>query len=578
MVKLTIDNRTVEVPEGTTILEAAKTAGIPVPTLCYLKDINEIGACRVCVVEIEGITRLVTACNNCVGEGMVIHTNSPKVRETRKTNVELILSQHDCSCPSCARSGNCNLQKIANDLGILEIPYDKKVSFTKWEKQFPLIRNYEKCIKCMRCIQVCDTVQSLNIWDIANTGSRTTVDVSKNRKITEADCALCGQCITHCPVGALRERDDTEKVFSALADPDKITVVQIAPAVRAAWGEPFGLEREFATVKRLVSAMRRMGFNYIFDTNFSADLTIMEEGSEFLKRLGNKDKETFPMFTSCCPGWVRFLKSQYPDMVPQLSTAKSPQQMFGAMAKSYYADLLGVDPENIFSVSVMPCLAKKHECDLPNMNDAGAGQDVDVVLTTREIDRMIRAEHIVPQELEEEEFDTPLGVGSGAGVIFGATGGVMEAALRSAYYLVTKTNPDPDAFKDVRGMDGWKEASFDLAGTPLKVAVVSGLGNTRRLIKALRKGKVSYDFVEVMACPGGCSGGGGQPINDGQELAGDRADVLYGLDKINEIRFSHENPSVQKCYECYLQRPLSHRSHELLHTDHNAWQMPGEEQ
>lgn len=576
MVKLTIDHQVVEVPEGTTILDAAAAAGIPVPTLCYLKEINEIGACRVCVVEIEGKEKLVTSCNNVVEEGMAVYTNSPKVRETRKTNVKLILSQHEGNCPTCVRSGNCNLQKISNDLGILDVPYETQLPHSKSTKDFPLYRNYKKCIKCMRCIQICDKVQSLGIWDLANTGSRTTVDVSGNRKLEASDCALCGQCITHCPVGALRERDDTDVVFDALADPDKITVVQIAPAVRAAWGESLGLEREFATVKRLVSALRRMGFDYIFDTNFSADLTIMEEGSEFLKRLENKEKEKFPMFTSCCPGWVRFAKSQFPDMVDQLSSAKSPQQMFGAMAKSYYADLLGVDPEKIFSVSIMPCLAKKHECALPNMNDAGAGQDVDVVLTTREVDRLIRAEHIVAANLEEEEFDMPLGVGSGAGVIFGATGGVMEAALRSAYYLVTKTNPDPDAFKEVRGMDGWKEATFDLAGTPLKVAVASGLGNTRKLLRALQKGKVQYDFVEIMACPGGCSGGGGQPIKDGEELAGVRADNLYGLDKVSVLRFSHENPSVQKCYECYLQRPLSHRSHELLHTDHHAWKMPGE--
>ena len=576
MVKLTIDHQVVEVPEGTTILDAAAAAGIPVPTLCYLKEINEIGACRVCVVEIEGKEKLVTSCNNVVEEGMAVYTNSPKVRETRKTNVKLILSQHEGNCPTCVRSGNCNLQKISNDLGILDVPYETQLPHSKSTKDFPLYRNYKKCIKCMRCIQICDKVQSLGIWDLATTGSRTTVDVSGNRKLEASDCALCGQCITHCPVGALRERDDTDVVFDALADPDKITVVQIAPAVRAAWGESLGLEREFATVKRLVSALRRMGFDYIFDTNFSADLTIMEEGSEFLKRLENKEKEKFPMFTSCCPGWVRFAKSQFPDMVDQLSSAKSPQQMFGAMAKSYYADLLGVDPEKIFSVSIMPCLAKKHECALPNMNDAGAGQDVDVVLTTREVDRLIRAEHIVAANLEEEEFDMPLGVGSGAGVIFGATGGVMEAALRSAYYLVTKTNPDPDAFKEVRGMDGWKEATFDLAGTPLKVAVASGLGNTRKLLRALQKGKVQYDFVEIMACPGGCSGGGGQPIKDGEELAGVRADNLYGLDKVSDLRFSHENPSVQKCYECYLQRPLSHRSHELLHTDHHAWKMPGE--
>ncbi len=574
MVNLTIDHIPVTVPEGTTILDAARSAGIHIPSLCYLRGVNEIGACRVCVVELVGMDRLVPACNNVVEEGMEVLTSSPKVRETRRINVELLLSQHDCHCATCVRSGNCSLQTIANDLNILDLPFEKKVPETRWDRSFPLFRDASKCIKCMRCIQICDKVQTLNIWDVAATGSRTTVDVSLNRKITQADCSLCGQCITHCPVGALRERDDTRQVFEALADPNKITVVQVAPAVRTAWGEFMGLSPEQATVKRMVAALRRIGFDYIFDTNFAADLTIMEEGSEFLQRLKNPGAFKAPMFTSCCPGWVRFLKSQYPDMVSQLSTAKSPQQMFGAVAKSYYAQLLGVDPERIYSVSIMPCLAKKQEAALPTMESAGAGPDVDVVLTTGELSRMIRAEHIIPSELKEEEFDEPLGVASGAGIIFGATGGVMEAALRSAYYLVTGKNPSPDAFRDVRGMDGWKEATFHIADTPIRVAVVSGLGNARRLIQALRRGEVQYDFVEVMACPGGCSGGGGQPIHDGQELAESRSEKLYGLDAIADLRFSHENPSVQRLYKDFLVRPLSEKAHHLLHTDHTAWEMP----
>ncbi len=576
MVKLIIDGREVNVPENTTILEAAASVGIKIPTLCYLKNLNEIGACRICMVEIEGYEKLFTACNNPVREGMVIHTNSRKVWKVRRNNLQLLLSQHDVNCALCVRNGNCSLQTLASEMDIRMVPFDKQIPFQKGSRKFPLIKDYTKCIKCMRCIQVCDKVQTCSIWDVVNTGSRATVDVKNVLRLEESDCTLCGQCLTHCPVGALIERDDTGKVWDALDDPEKIVVVQIAPSVRAAWGEDLGLKPEFATVKRLAAALRQVGFDYIFDTDFSADLTIMEEASEFLEKLKNKDHEKFPMFTSCCPGWVRFVKGYFPEFVDQVSTAKSPQQMFGAIAKSYYAKILNVDPSRIFSVSIMPCISKKQECALPVMNDAGAGQDVDVVLTTREIDRMIKAAHIIPQGLKEEELDMPLGLGSGAGVIFGATGGVMEAALRTASYFVTGKNPDPDAFRQVRGMQGWREAKFDLAGQTLKVAMVNGLGNARKLLKKLKKGKVSYDFVEVMACPGGCVGGGGQPIHDGYEMAPERGEILYRLDRQSQLRFSHENPSIKQCYADFLGQPLSERAHHLLHTDHHAWKMPGE--
>lgn len=580
MVTVTINGVSVSVPEGTTILDAAASAGIEIPNLCYLKDINEISACRVCCVEIEGEGKLVPSCNNVVSEGMVIHTNSPRVREARRTNVELILSQHDNKCATCVRSGTCRLQKVANDLGVLRIPYPSDLARGKkafWTTTFPLYRDTNKCIKCMRCVQVCDKVQSLSVWDVSGSGSRTTIDVSGNRFIKESDCSLCGQCITHCPTGALRERDDTAKAFAALAAPDKVTVVQIAPAVRTAWGEAFGMESGSVTVGQLVAALRQMGANYVFDTTFSADLTIMEEGTELLHRLQAGDLSSQPMFTSCCPGWVRFLKSQFPEMTGRLSTAKSPQQMFGAVAKTWLAKRLGVDPKNIFSISVMPCVAKKAESELPGMQSE-VGCDVDLVLTTRELARMMRAENIAVPSLEESAFDSPLGDGSGAGVIFGATGGVMEAALRTAYFLVTGENPPADAFREVRDdgrSKGWREATFDLAGTPVRCAVASGLGNARRLLRALRRGEVQYEFVEVMACPGGCAGGGGQPVDGSdREKAAPRGEVLYDLDRKAELRFSHENPAVQALYQEYLDAPCSEKAEHLLHCDHFAWQMP----
>ena len=486
----------------------------------------------------------------------------------RKTKVELILSQHDCHCATCVRSRNCNLQQISNDLGILEVPFTEEVPETPWDHSFPLIRDSRKCIKCMRCVQICDKVQAMHVWDVQNTGSRTTVDVADNKTIDCSDCTLCGQCITHCPTGALRERDDTYKAFEALADPEKVTVVQVAPAVRTAWGEELGLNAEEASEGKMVAALKRIGFDYVFDTNFAADLTIMEEGNELLERLDNSRKYAWPMFTSCCPGWVSFVSKKYPEYLRNLSTAKSPQQMFGAMAKTYFAQKKGIDPNNICCISIMPCVSKKREASLSYMKSAGAGQDVDIVLTTREFVRMIRAEHINTRFLKEQAFDSPLGESTGAGVIFGVTGGVMEAALRTAYAVVEGKNPEADAFRAVRGRDGRREADFTLGDQTLHTCTVSGLANAEKLMEDIKAGRVSYDFVEVMACPGGCVGGGGQPIHDGCEFAERRGGTLYRLDSERKLRFSHENHEVQKAYEEFLGKPLSRTAHKLLHSEH----------
>ena len=579
MVSLTINGRRVQAPEGTTIMEAARLADIHIPHLCFLKGINEIAACRVCCVEVEGERAMVTACNTPVMEGMVVHTNSPRARQTRRVNVELILSQHDCRCATCVRSGNCQLQNIANDLGILQLPFETQLPKGlrgAWTTTFPLYRDYNKCIKCMRCIQICEKVQTLKVWDLAGTGGRTTIDVSGNMVIKDSDCSLCGQCVTHCPVGGLRERDDTAEVYRALADPALITVVQVAPAVRAAWGESLGIAPEKATMGLMTAALKALGFDYVFDTCFTADLTIMEEANELLQRLKAGDLADHPMFTSCCPGWVRFLKSQYPQLTRQLSTAKSPQQMFGSITKSWFAQKIGADAKSIRCISIMPCMAKKAECALPTMRTE-AGPDVDIALTTREFVRMIRADKIDVALLEEARPDAPLGIHTGAGEIFGASGGVMEAALRTAVFALTGHNPSADGFQDIRRGQGLREVSYSIGGVPLRCAVVSGLGEARKLIEAILAGKAHYDFVEVMACPGGCAGGGGQPIScEDQELAGERGKRLYQLDQASLLRFSHENPEVQALYRDYLGEPLSEKSEQLLHTDHTGWQMPAE--
>lgn len=579
MVNLTIDGLAVSVQEGTTVMKAAAGLGIEIPHLCFLEGINEISACKVCIVERQGHSRLLTACNSPVEEGMVIYTNSPKVRKARRTNVELLLSQHDCHCATCVRSGNCSLQKLSNDLGILEVPYQEDVAAFEWDMDFPLIRDARKCIKCMRCVQICDKVQCMHVWDVQNTGARTTVDVADNQTIDNTDCTLCGQCITHCPTGALRERNDIPKVLEALADPEKVTVVQVAPAVRAAWGEAFGLSMEEASEGKLVSALKSVGFDYVFDTNFSADLTIMEEGSELLERLANPGKYAWPMFTSCCPGWVSFVSKRYPQYLRNLSTAKSPQQMFGAVAKTYFAEKKGIEPDRIVSISIMPCVSKKREASYAYMRSARAGQDVDIVLTTREFVRLLRSEHINPRVLKEGVWDSPLGESTGAGVIFGATGGVMEAALRSAYALSQGENPPADAFSQVRktaeGTDteswlaqGRREAAFRLGDRELRTCTVSGLANADSLMQDIINGVVQYDFVEVMACPGGCVSGGGQPIHDGKEYASCRGSRLYRLDEQRALRFSHENPEVKRLYDEFLGKPLGHKAHELLHSEH----------
>ena len=570
MVTLTIDRKTVTVPDGTTILEAARSAKIDIPTLCYLKGINEIGACRLCMVELEDHARLVPACDSAVAEGMVVSTNSPRVREARRVNLRLLLSQHDTKCTKCTRSGNCKLQRLTNDYNLLGDHYEDDLSRIPDDFSNPVVRVENRCFKCMRCIQLCEKVKTMGIWDLMGTGSHTTVGVSRTRTLGESDCTFCGQCITHCPVGGLQERDDTGKVFDALADPDRIVVVQMAPAVRAAWAEYFHLDPKFATAKRMVTALKTMGFDYVFDTDFAADLTIMEEGTELLQRLnkylaGDRTVK-IPLMTSCCPGWVSFMEKHFPELGENLSTAKSPQQMFGAIAKNYLAPKLGIDRRNFIVVSVMPCVAKKSEAARPEFGKDG-DPDVNISITTRELAHMIRFANMNFDELEESDFDRPLGESTGAGVIFGTTGGVIEAAVRTAYEIQTKKTLPKLDFTELRGLAGIRSATIDFDGVPVKIGIAHGLGNARRLVEEIRAGRSPYHAIEIMACPGGCINGGGQPYHRGnEELLKRRAEALYAEDAAKPLRKSHENPDIQALYEEFLGEPCGPLSHELLHT------------
>ncbi len=571
MVNLKINGIDVTVPEGTTILEAAKIAGFNIPTLCYMKDINEIGACRVCVVEVKGARSMAAACVYPVSEGMEVTTNSENVIKARKTTLELLLSDHKKDCLSCERNQKCELQKLSKEYGCDANRFSGALSKTEPEDVTDyLIRDNSKCILCRRCVAMCNKVQTVAVIGTNERGFKTNVSSAFEESLASSPCVACGQCINVCPTGALREKSEIEEVKKALADPEKIVVVGSAPAVRATLGEEFGNPIGTNVNGKLFSALRRLGFNYIFDVDFGADMTILEESNELIERITNNG--VLPMITSCSPGWVRFLEFYYPELIPNLSTCKSPQQMTGALTKSWWAEKNGIDPKNIYFVSVMPCTAKKTEKNRAHEEVNGI-KDIDAVLTTRELAKLIKEKGIIFNELPDEQPDNPLGEFTGAGVIFGTTGGVMEAALRTAAEKLTGKELEKLDFVEVRGMEGIKEASYDLNGTTVKVAVASGLKNARALCEAIRDGKADYQFVEIMCCPGGCINGGGQPILDAYtrrnvDYKTLRANALYSQDKDSKLRKSHDNPIVKDVYDNYLGKIGSHKAHELLHTEY----------
>jgi NADP-reducing hydrogenase subunit HndD len=561
-----------EVPKGTTVLEAAHMAGFEIPTLCYMKEINEIGACRICVTEVnEGRGfRLVAGCVYPCSNNMEILTSSPKVIESRKRTLELILSTHDRKCLSCVRSGNCELQKLAKDYGVEDATvYDGiKNEYEVDNSAAHMYRDNNKCILCRRCVAVCAKTQGIGVIGANERGFKTYIGSAFDMGLGETSCVSCGQCIAVCPVGALSEKDYTKEVLAAIADPEKTVLVQTAPAVRAGLGECFGNPIGTNVEGKMAATLRRLGFDKVFDTDFAADLTIMEEANEFLDRFTNGG--TLPLITSCSPGWVKFCEHYYPDLLDHLSSCKSPQQMFGATAKTYYAQKMGIDPKNIVMVSIMPCTAKKFEIGRPDQSAAGV-PDVDYALTTRELGRMIERAGILFNSLPDEKFDDPLGISTGAGVIFGATGGVMEAALRTAVYTLTGENVTD--LPEVRGTKAIKEATYNVAGNDVKVIVTSGLANARKVLDDIRAGKCDAQFVEVMACPGGCVNGGGQPqvpmgVRNFVDIREERAKVLYNLDKSMPLRQSHENPAIKKVYEEFFEKPGSHKAHEVLHTSY----------
>ncbi len=574
MINIKINGMPLSVPKGFTILEAARQAGIHIPTLCYLKEINAIGACRICVVEVKGARSLVASCVYPVSEGMEVITNSEKIQKSRKMSLELILSAHKRNCLSCVRSGSCELQKLCHDFGVDDEEYFKgempESSFD--DSTGVIVRDNSKCVLCRRCAAACASQQAVGVIGVNDRGFDTHIGCVMDRKLSEVPCVSCGQCIVACPTGALHEKDETDKVFAALNDPTKHVVVNTAPSVRVTLGECFDMPIGSNVKGKMVAALRRLGFAKVFDTDFSADLTIIEEANELVERITNGGK--LPLITSCSPGWVKFCEYYYPEFIENLSSCKSPQQMFGAVTKTWYAKKMGIDPKDIFVVSIMPCTAKKFETGREGQSASGY-PDIDVALTTRELSRMINRSGINFTELPDEEFDTPLGASTGAGAIFGATGGVMEAALRTAAETITGKPLEKVEFNDVRGTAGIKEATYKIGDLELKVAVTSGLSNAKRLLNDIKAGKANYQFVEVMACPGGCVNGGGQPtqpasIRNNVDLKGIRGAALYQEDAGLPLRKSHENPSVKALYDEYLGKPGSLEAHHVLHTHYTA--------